>query len=140
MKYKVVDSFTDEKSGKCGVTIQTKYGHFKGLAKCHPDDMNVFSMYAGDKYAELRALQAYGRERYKQEKIKLKTLKELYNDIEHFLPEEMNSKIIKRINFQIRDCENRMEDYEYSINSLEETLNNIIEMRDKILLRTKKDN
>ena len=140
MKYKVVKSFVDEQAGECEVIIQTKYGHFKGLAKCHPDDMSTFSMYAGDKYAEIRALQAYGRERYKQEKNKLNTLKELYNDIEHFLPEEMNSKIIKRINLQIRDCENRMEDYESSINSLEDTLNNIIEMREKILLRTKKDN
>ncbi len=136
MKNKIINSTVDEKTGICTVTIQNKYGQFTGTAKCCPEDINEFSMYAGTRYAEIRAAAAFAKERLKEEKIKLKTIQNLKKDFEH-----NNISLLKReqhfINLKLRDYNQSISDWENLYEHLSHAVKEQDEERQKVLSRTK---
>ena len=136
MKNKIINSTINKETGICTVTIQNKYGQFTGTAKCCPEDINEFSMYAGARYAEIRAAAAFAKERLKEEKIKLKTIQNLKKDFEHnhvsLSKEEQHF-----INLKLRDYTQSISDWENLYTYLSHTVKEQDEERHKVLTRTK---
>lgn len=139
MKNKIVDYFSDKDNGLTGIVIQNKYGHFYGGTKFNPkDNKDTFSSFAGSRYAEIRAGEKFARFRYKQEKIKLKAIQDLMNDIKRNCPEEIekNPKLMRRINLKLRDYTQSVEDWDNLSNYLKESVSKQVEEREKILSRS----
>lgn len=139
---KVVNSYSSKDSGISAVTIQNRYGRFTGFAACHPDDVDNFSNFAGERYAEIRATAQFAKFRYKQEKIKLKAIKNLLNDINYlsFEHSKDTDKIIRKIKLKIRDYSQSAEDWKNLYHYLNEQVAIQDKNREKILLRAKKNN
>ena len=139
MKYKIVDENYNEETREYTLTIQNKYGQFTGKAICRKDD--VPSVYAGARYAEMRATIAFAKFRYKQEILKLKTVKNLYKDLTYngYLA-QVNEKAIHAVNIKIRDYSRSAENWKNLYTFLEKRIPELDKEREKILNRTKKDN
>ena len=136
MSNKIIASRTDEESGFSSITIQNKYGKFFGWSQCHPEDMNNFSVYAGERYAQIRAAAEFAKFRYKQEKIKLQTIQNLIKDIEYdpglsmaYLP----SKVRRKINIKLRDYTQSVEDWKNLYSYLKEDITKLDTERQDLL-------
>lgn len=138
MKYKIIEEYYDEKKREYSVTIQNKYGRFTGKAYCNKED--VFSIYTGARYAEIRATIEYAKFRYKQEKIKLNTVRNLYKDLTYnaYLA-QMNQTALHSVNIKIRDYSQSTQDWKNLYEYLEKRIPELDKEREKILSRTKKD-
>lgn len=138
MKYKIIEEYYDEKKREYSITIQNKYGRFTGKAYCNKED--VFSIYTGARYAEIRATIEYAKFRYKQEKIKLDTVKNLYKDLTYnaYLA-QMNQTALHSVNIKIRDYSQSVQDWKNLYEYLEKRIPELDKEREKILSRTKKD-
>ncbi len=138
MKYKIIEEYYDEKKREYSITIQNKYGRFTGKAYCNKED--VFSIYTGARYAEIRATIEYAKFRYKQEKIKLNTVKNLYKDLTYnaYLA-QMNQTALHSVNIKIRDYSQSIQDWKNLYEYLEKRIPELDKEREKILSRTKKD-
>lgn len=81
-------------------TLYTKYGVFKGIASCHPDDMDMSSEKVGCEIAYSRAaIDSLKYERDNVIKPSLKALKQLYysmNRSKRFNPKSYEYKMLKR--------------------------------------------
>lgn len=119
-------------SGEASCLIEDKDGNIiYGIAKCHPDDMDMANEKTGCNFAYKRAyikvLQAYKKEL----KIQLGALNQLYysmNRSKYFNPKSYENKMLQR---QIRQ---RQEDISYvndSIKNAKDELNYIIKEKDK---------
>lgn len=53
---RLIDASFDPETGKSFALVEYKGKVFRGIAKCHPDDMNEMSKFAGCGYAETRAI------------------------------------------------------------------------------------
>ena len=138
---KITKHFSNKDTGISSVTISNKFGNFTGYSYCHPDDMENFSAFVGERYAENRAAEKYARARLKQEKIKLKTIQNLLIDItNNNLDTEENKEIIKRIKFKLRDYAQSVEDWENLYLFLKRSIPRQEEDREKVLSRAKKNN
>lgn len=136
MKNKIIKESYDKKTGVCKITIQNKYGHFTGEAKCCPEDMDQFSIFAGSRYAEIRAAAKFAKFRYNQEKIKLQTIQNLIKDLKHrdtFIPLDIQ----RTLKLKLRDYSQSMSDWQNIYTYLEDTIKDQDKERQKILLRTK---
>lgn len=131
MKSKIIHSTIDKQSGVTSVIIQNRFGQFTGWSECHPDDMEDFSAFAGERYAEIRANQKYIKHRLKQEKIKLKAIENLIKEIETDnkckKPLENKSPIMRHVYIQYRNYKQSVEDWE----NLDKHLNKLISKLDK---------
>lgn len=138
MKYKIIEEYYDEKKREYSITIQNKYGRFTGKAYCNKED--VFSIYTGARYAEIRATIEYAKFRYKQEKIKLNTVRNLYKDLTYnaYLA-QMNQTALHSVNIKIRDYSQSTQDWKNLYEYLEKRIPELDKEREKILSRTKKD-
>ena len=142
MKEKIIKSYSNEDTGVSVVTIQNKYGKFYGMAFCHPDDMENFSAFAGERYAETRARAAFADFRYKQEKIKLQTIQNLIKDIDsgsgtsmEYMPEEYRRKI----NLKLRDYTQSVEDWKNLSNYLIQNVKQSDKLRQELLEKCAKN-
>ena len=144
MKTKIINESFDKDTGLTIVTIQNKYGHFTGTAKCHPDEIDNFSMFQGERIAATRANINFLKFRIKQEKAKIKAVRAFSNDLYSLY---LNDIIYdKKVN-HIWEHAIIMEDtYEKNIENFKtsiEILNNSIKLMDKdrqdILLRSNKN-
>lgn len=142
MKNKVIKESYDKETGVCKITIQNKYGHFTGEAKCCPEDMDQFSTFTGSRYAEIRAAANFMKYKAKEEKTKLKAIQNLKKDIQHYYGAAYDSvassdPIIRFINLKLRDYTQAISDWENLYHYLENTIKDQDEERQKILLRAK---
>ena len=126
MKTKIVDETFDEKSGLTTVTLQNKYRHFTGIARCHPDD--EYSMFQGERIAATRANIKFCKHRITQEKAKIKVLDELETP---FFNKTLYNKI--------KECQETIEKYQDSITILKNSIKLMDEERQKVLQRSKKN-
>lgn len=141
MKTKIVDETFDEKLGTTTVTIQNKYGHFTGVAYCHPDD--EYSMFQGERIAATKASIEFLKSRIKQTKSEAKGIKTLLSDFysnpnkhpSDYVGELWRHALIKLYNYQ-----ERIENYETSINILKNSIKLMDKERQEVLLRSKKNN
>ena len=139
MKNKIIRSRSDEKSGVSFITIQNKYGIFHGYAFCCDEDKENFSKYAGDRYAEIRASLEFSKLRLKQEKIKLKTIQNLYKDICNNPKCENDKATLRCVKLKLRDYSQSVSDWENLCEYLSTSVKKQDEERQSILSRTKKD-
>ena len=145
MKNKMVSYSFD--SGLSSVTIQNRYGHFHGASKCNSDETETMSAYAGQRYAETRAAANFAKFRYNQEKIKLKTIKNLLKAINYdsksqdeIMSLNNHSAILRQIKLKLRDYSQSVEDWHNLQVFLEQSVATQAKERDKILSRAKKIN
>ena len=142
MKDKIINSFIDEETGISRIVIKNKYGEFCGFAFCNEKDKPTFSKYVGARYAEIKANMEFYKFRIKQEKIKLKAIKDLEKDIKHNIssldsPEQ--KAIMRRINLAKRDYTDRISCYQNLYDFLVDYIPKIDAERHEILNRKKKD-
>lgn len=141
MKSKIIKSHLNKKTGVSIVTIQNKYGKFFGYAQCHPDDMETYSQFAGERYATLRAYKSFAKFRLKQEKIKLKTIENLMKDIIHDtrnnLSFDTTSIPMRKIKLKLRDYKQSVSDWENIYNFYEQEIKKQDEERQAIIKRAK---
>ena len=93
MKTKIIDEYFDNYTGISRVKIQNKYGHFTGFAHYNKEKEEegkdllehetLFSCYQGARIALVRAHIKFAKSRLKEEKIKLKAIKNLLKNIYH---------------------------------------------------------
>ena len=135
MKTKIVEETFDEITGTTTVTIQNKYGHFTGIAYCHPDDLENFSQFQGERIATTKANIEFCKHRIKQEKVKIKTLDNLLYDSHYLIMDPIFSHIKKQKDNYIKNIEY----YENSISILKDSIKQMDDERQKVLLRSNKN-
>lgn len=140
MKTKIIDETFNKDEGITTVTIQNKYGHFTGIAYCHPDD--EYSMFQGERIAATRANIKFCKFRITQEKAKLKALENIHtnrsfeNNYGAFLA---NFDIRHQLYNNKKRCKETIEHYQDAISILKKSIKKMDEERQKILLRSKKN-
>ena len=142
MKTKIVDETFDEKSGLTTVTLQNKYGRFTGTARCHPDEIEIFSQFQGERIAATRANISFLKFRIQQEKAKLKAIQNLQNDFNHeydLNPNGFYGPVTKHIFKTIKRYKENIKNFKTSIEILEDSIKLMDEERQKVLLRSKKN-
>ncbi len=141
MKGKLITSHTED--GCSFASYQNKYGTFYGTAKTCPEDMSTFSSLAGEKYAAMRAQAEFAKFRYKQETIKLETIKNLIKDIDHdpkCASADADLKpIMRHIHLKLRDYTQSVSDWKNLYEYVEEEIANADELRQTILNRANKN-
>ena len=143
MSNKIITSTSNKETGFSEITIQNKYGEFHGWSQCHPDDMDNFSMFAGERYAEIRAAAEYAKFRLKQEKIKLKTIQSLVRDIENgpgTSMEYMPEKYRRKINLKLRDYSQSIEDWTNYYTYLQSSIKHMDKQRQELLIKYRDKN
>lgn len=142
MKTKIVNEIFEKDAGYSKVTIQNKYGHFTGAAWCHPDDVETFSQFQGERIAATRANISFLKFRIQQEKAKLKAIQSLQNDFDHeydLNPNGFYGPVTKHIFKTIKRYKENIENFKTSIEILEDSIRLMDEERQKILLRSNKN-
>lgn len=139
MKNKIVSSHSNPNTGYSSITIQNKYGRFYGSAFCCEEDMKNFSKFAGDRYAEIRASLSFTKFRLKQEKVKLKTIQNLYKDICNNPKCENDKATLRCVKLKLRDYTQSVSDWQNLCEYLSTSIKKQDEERQAILSRTKKD-
>ena len=142
MKRKIINAEHNAETGHSNFVFQNKYGVFHGHSVCSPDDMDNFSAFAGERYAELRAVAEYAKLRMTQEKIKLQTIQNLLKDIDYDSKCNImeGAYILRRIKIKLRDYTQSVEDWTNLYKHLQDSVKIQDEQRQKILNRTKKEN
>lgn len=142
---KFLYSYFFPQTGESVVALQDRYGVYLGEAKLHPDDVLYGSEYAGCRLAEQRAWLKYYKKKLSRLKIRRDTIKSLEQEIiSNCYYKESPPPTAKQINHRI-DCAYKSYDLqikqiEQEIDILNQTIKNGINIRDKIIERTKKDN
>ena len=143
MGNKIIKSDQNKETGFSEIIIQNKYGEFYGWSQCHPDDMDNYSMFAGERYAEIRAAADYAKFRLKQEKIKLKTIQSLVRDIENgpsTSMEYMPEKYRRKINLKLRDYSQSIEDWTNYYIYLQSSIKHMDKQRQELLAKYRDKN
>ena len=141
MKTKIVDETFDEKLGTTTVTIQNKYGHFTGVAYCHPDD--EYSMFQGERIAATKANIEFCKFRIKQIKAMAKSLNDYLSDF--YCNSEIDVKLYigpmwKHALTKLETYEKEIENYKINIEILKNSIKLMDKERQEVLLRSKKNN
>lgn len=142
MKTIIAHEEFDSVTGISTVTIQNKYGHFTGVARCHPDDMDTFSEFHGERVAMHKAQINFLKTRMKEEKIKATAVENLLKDF--YTNIQTKSKVFSEKTYQhaltrLKDYQKRIDYYEARIKELEENIIVLDKARQEILLRSKKN-
>lgn len=115
MSYKVINETIDKQTGISRVTIQTKEGKFTGTSACYPDD--IFSSFAGIRYAEKRAVAAWCKYKAKTAKIQLQTIDNLIKDLQY-----QDLSIPRYIKLKVRDYSNDIKYWTKAAKTLEDSV------------------
>ena len=136
MKNKIVYANSDPTTGESVVTIQNKYGHFTGRAKCSPEDIDSFSPFVGERYAETRAAAVYAEFRLAQEKIKRDTI---CNYIKDFISNgaDLNNTYIDHAFVKLNEYEKNIKHWKEVKKLLETSIPKQDEERTRILKKVK---
>lgn len=139
MKYKIIQSVKTK--NVITVKIQNKDGIFTGKAKCHPEDVEKgrFSSFAGERYAEIRAILKWIKYRNKIIKTKKESISNLLNDIkERNNNLDSNNPIIKRFFIKMKDYDNQLKENEKTYEGFKNMITKMDKERDDILNKYQK--
>ena len=136
---KFLYGYFNEISGESIVGLADKYGTYIGEAKVHPDDKKNASKFTGCSIAENRALIKLLKKRLQREKIRLKTIENLYKDVSINCSDliKENPKLEKRFKIQIKNSNNTIKDIQKFIYDLNFEIFNRIKIREEILDKKK---
>lgn len=124
--YKIINEKAFPTERYCRVTIQTKEGKFIGWSHCHPNDK--FSIYAGTRYAERRAVAAWARHKAVLARLQLRTVQNLKKDFK-------DKPIPRELKLKIRDYSKEVEYWTKTAHDLEEAITLDDKQRSDILTR-----
>ena len=127
---KLLSSIFDAETGVSTVIIQTELGIFQGRARLHPDDQDNISNLAGCRIAEERAILKYLKTLLKYKKIEFKKFNYIYKDL--YDNNAFDDKIFHRLNLQLRDRTNEINILKEEMKNIEDYIQKIISLRDKI--------
>ena len=134
--YKIADESFNEEIGLSTITIATKHGHFSGMARVHPDDLEKhhYTSLGGKHIACLRAFISY-----------LKFLKQLdrntHKEILHLWAEnKKDSKLAHMLELKLHDLEYYIKSYNQMIKDTKEDIAEYIEDMDKYFAMRDKTN
>lgn len=140
MKTKIINEQFIENEGISIVTIQNRYGHFTGKAFCNKED--YFSPYQGERIAVTRANIKFVKSKLKEEKAKLKAIKNLLKNLycdEYFDSNIYEEKTYKRAKKEQERYYKNINTWENAIIILEDSIKKMDEERQKVLLRSSKN-
>ena len=116
--YEIADESFNEEIGLSTITIATSHGHFSGMARVHPDDLEKhhYTSLTGKHIACLRAFISY-----------LKFLKQLdrntHKEILHLWAEnKKDSKLSHMLELKLQDLEYNIKSYNQMIKDTEEDI------------------
>ncbi len=140
MKYKIVSENFDEITGVSTVTIQNKYGHFTGVARCCPEDS--YSMFQGERIAIMKAQINFCKSRIKAEKNKAKNIDDLLKNF--YLNIQTSSAVFKEKTYktalrEIAKCQDNIKRYTDTIDTINRSIKKMDEVRQEVLLRSKEN-
>lgn len=135
MKYKIIKTDFNEKDGITKVVIQTVDGLFSGVSKCNINDMPYFSKYAGERYAEIRAVTKAIKYKIKINKIKLNVINNLIKDIKYscISEEYEDTKVMERIFIQKRAYKKEIRELEHTYFILRKKVDTLVQEREKFI-------
>ena len=81
MKIKLTKSNFNEETGISNVVISTDLGEFNGTSKLHDEDRNISSSFAGCRYAEMKAIIKYMRQKIKNIQMQIKGLEDFQSNL-----------------------------------------------------------
>lgn len=120
--YEIADESFNEEIGLSTITIATSHGHFSGMARVHPDDLEKhrYTSLGGKHIACLRAFISY-----------LKFLKQLdrntHKEILHLWAEnKKDSKLAHMLELKLRDLEYHIKCYNQMIEDTKHDIANYI--------------
>lgn len=140
MKTKIIDESFNEKTGTSIVTIQNKYGHFTGVAYCHPEDS--FSSFQGERIAATKANIEFLKFRIKQVKSEAKGIQNLLSDFycsEDHNPRDYVGPVWDHALVKLERYEEDIKRLNLSIDILKNSIRLMDEERQEVLKRSKKN-
>ena len=134
MKQPKFEWYEEDRQAIC--TLYTKYGEFKGIASCHPDDMDMESEKVGFEIAYTRALiEALKHERDNVIKPSLKALKQLLYSMKH-------SKKFNKKSYENKMLWSQIQNWQFDLNTInkiianeKEDLRQYIKIKDELYKR-----
>lgn len=133
MKIKMIYSNFDEKTGISEVTIMTDIGEFKGTSKLHEEDRNISSHFAGCRYAEMRAIIKYMKQKVKNLQMQIKGLEDFQSNLSTRSDYNHNSIENSKARRRIYELKKQVVCWKEKINSLTTKMLTMMEQRDKIV-------
>ena len=133
IQMKTIASDYNEETGLSAVTITTDFGDFIGYAKLHPDDAEIASHFAGCRYAEMRAVIKYMKEKIKISQYQLKPLKKIYYNLFNNRYYDIKNKGFKLLEKEMYLLEDDIETYKQYVKSLNERIKRDIDERPNII-------
>ncbi len=134
MKYRIIYSELVDDWGTVAY-IQTRDGIFSGKSKCSKEDLDKdrFSLYVGERYAEIRAVMNWTKYKQKKAQAQKKALEDLLIDINLNVPEAKTNPMIKRVYHRINQYQKEIEEHKNNYNALKNSIIKMDKERDEIL-------
>lgn len=124
-------SQSDKESGISQVILEDNGKLYKGIAKCHKED--IWSNYFGEGMAEMRAIIKVFKNKLNKEKNEYKLLLNFVKTIESYKSYNKDSNEAKFIYRQLNIKKKKIEAIEKNIIAIKNRIENNISFRDKFL-------
>lgn len=132
---KLIYYYFNKQTGKSIVTLADKYGTYTGKAKCHPNDLQYISEFMGGVLAQNRAMIKLLKNKIHREKIRKKTIQNIFQDIKSNISNI--EEIRKRLEIQLKNCNNEINKTNQQIKEIQNNIKTRIQVRDDIVQKYK---
>ena len=139
MKIKMIKSNFDEITGISEVTIATDIGEFSGTSKLHDEDRNISSSFAGCRYAEMKAIIKYMRQKIKNIQMQIKGLEDFQSNLATRADYNYNSIENSKARRRIFELKKQIISWNKKIDSLTARMLDMMTQREKIVKTIRKD-
>ena len=127
MRYKLLYSNFNKETGTSKVIIRTPLGDFEGHTKIHKEDQDIQSIFQGCRYAEIRAIIKYYKEKLKIQKNKIITLEQIIKGMEKLNNYNKNSLEARYLRKQYYIQKSIFKKYQKEIENSENDLLNVMQ-------------
>ena len=139
MKIKLTKSNFDEETGISNVVISTDLGEFNGTSKLHDEDRNISSSFAGCRYAEMKAIIKYMRQKIKNIQMQIKGLEDFQSNLATRADYNYNSIENSKARRRIFELKKQIISWNKKIDSLTARMLDMMTQREKIVKTIRKD-
>ncbi len=139
MKIKMIYSNFDENTGISEVTIMTDIGEFKGTSKLHEEDRNISSHFAGCRYAEMKAIIKYMKQKIKNIQMQIKGLEDFQSNLATRADYNYNSIENSKARRRIFELKKQIISWNKKIDSLTARMLDMMTQREEIIKTIRKD-
>lgn len=139
MKIKMIYSNFDENTGISEVIIMTDIGEFKGTSKLHEEDRNISSHFAGCRYAEMKAIIKYMKQKIKNIQMQIKGLEDFQSNLATRADYNYNSIENSKARRRIFELKKQIISWNKKIDSLTARMLDMMTQREEIIKTIRKD-